>query len=292
MKLNTIVIIFLSSFIFYIIYNHYNTYLEEFSTSSIVPTSSSTRDTSNNIYQYLAPLSADNMWSQDTQNDWVKKFNDTLTSLDSSAALLTSPNFNDINYMTIASEEEAQSYIQNGVWPLDTYVTNVYNNMITASEKMNTVTDQSKANSQNLWNKLQKLYPNRYIYQNFIGAPTLPQTAILNTLNPIEGSGIVNSENKIITCKAVKKGTLSQPDGTNIQIPNNGMYPYINNSYTLDYTIFETIPGLTFDSSACNLCDIDNFNYLSSKNTCKFSLQNPVAYDIFTGVNKSTPSSV
>jgi hypothetical protein len=291
MKLNTIVIIFLSLFIFYIIYSNYTTLVEDFTPQSIVP-SSSTTDAANNIYQYLAPLSSDNTWSQDTQNDWVKKFNDTLTSLDSSAALLTTPTFNNINYMTVASEEEAQSYIQNGIWPLDTYITNLYNDKITESEKLDNVSEEDKTKAKNMWEYAQKIYPNRLIYQNILGANTLPQTAVLLSLNPNVGSGMINNENRKITCKSAIKGTISQPDGTNIQIPDNGMYPVINNGYTLDYTIFESIPGLIFDTSACNICGIDNFNYLSTNNKCKFSLNNPVAYDIFTGLNKSTPSSV
>ena len=291
MKLNTIVIIFLSLLILYIIYSNYSTFVENFTPQSIVP-SSSTTDAANNIYQYLAPLSSDNTWSQDTQNDWVKKFNDTLTSLDSSAALLTTPTFNNINYMTVATEEEAQSYIQNGVWPLDTYITNLYNDKITESEKIDNVSEEDKTKAKNMWEYAQKIYPNRLIYQNILGANTLPQTAVLLSLNPNVGSGMINNENRKITCKSAIKGTISQPDGTNIQIPDNGMYPVINNGYTLDYTIFESIPGLTFDTSACNICGIDNFNYLSTNNKCKFSLNNPVAYDIFTGLNKSTPSSV
>jgi hypothetical protein len=299
MKLNTIVMLFLSLIIFYIIYSNYDTLVEDFSLQSFIPSSSSSSssssatDSSNNIYQYLAPLSPDNTWSQDTQNAWVKKFNDTLTSIDPSAALITTPTLNDINYMTEASEAEAQSYIQNGVWPLDTYVTNLYNNMITQSNNLNSPTDQLKTEEKNMWNEFQKIYPNRLIYRMFLGPSTLPQTAILNTLNPFfVGSGVLNNENAPLTCKSAQKGTISQPDGTNIVIPDNGYYPYYKNGYTLDNTIFETIPGLTFDSSACNICGIYNFNYLSTKNTCKFSLNNPVGYDIFAGLNNATPSSV
>lgn len=259
---------------------------------SIIPTSSSNTDSSNNIYQYLAALPSDNTWSQDTQNEWVKKFNDTLTSMDSSAALLTTPSFNGINYMTIASEEEAQSYIQNGVWPLDTYITNLYNDKLAQAEKVDTSSSQDKTNDAKMWDYVQKIYPNRFIYQNMLGPSTLPQTALLLSLNPNIGSGMINNNNRKITCKSAIKGVIQQPDGTNITIPDNGLYPVINNGYTLDYTIFETIPGLTFDDSPCNICGIDNFNYLSTNNKCKFSLNNPVAYDIYTGLNKTAPSSV
>jgi hypothetical protein len=297
MKLNTIVILFLSLIIFYIIYSNYSTFVEEFSLQSFIPSSSSSSsssvtDSSNNIYQYLAPLSPDNTWSQDTQNAWVKKFNELLVSEDPSATLLTSPSIPNLNFMTAATEEEAKSYIQNGVWPLDTYVTNLYNSLETQSNQLNSATDQRKTDEKNFWNGIQKIYPNRVIYRDFIGPSTIPQSIILNTLNPGNGSGLINNENASLTCKSAQKGTISQPDGTNLVIPDNGYYPYYNNGYTLDNTIFETIPGLTFDSSACNICGIENFNYLSTKNTCKFSLNNPVGYDVFAGLNKATPSSV
>ena len=81
MKLNTIVMLFLSLIIFYIIYSNYDTLVEDFSLQSFIPSSSSSSsssatDSSNNIYQNLAPLPSDNTWSQDTQNNWVKKLND------------------------------------------------------------------------------------------------------------------------------------------------------------------------------------------------------------------------
>ena len=288
MKLNKIIIIFLSLFIFYIIYSNYGTFVEDFSMQNIVPTSSSNVDSSNNIYQYLAALPSDNTWSQDTQNSWVEKFNHTLTSLGSSAALLTSPTFNGINYMTIASEEEAKSYIQNGVWPLDTYITNLYNDKIMESEKIDNVSEENKTSAKQTWDLIQKMYPNRFIYQNVLGPSTLPQTALLLSLNPNIGSGMINSNNRKLICKSAIKGVIQQPDGTNITIPDNGLYPFINNGYTLDYSIFESIPGLKFDNSPCNICDIDDFNYLSTKNKCKFSLNNPVAYDIYSGINKNT----
>lgn len=294
--------LFLSLIIFYIIYSNYDTLVEDFSLQSFIPSSSSSSsssatDSSNNIYQYLAPLPSDNMWSQDTQNNWVKKLNDYLVSTDPSATVFTTIDevnqTMQINYMTEASEAEAQSYIQNGVWPVDTYVTNLYNNMISQYNNLNSPTDQLKTEEKNMWNELQKIYPNRVIYRMYLGPSTLPQTAILNTLNPyFGGPGVLNNENAPLTCKSAQKGTISQPDGTNIVIPDNGYYPYYKNGYTLDNTIFETIPGLTFDSSACNICGIDNFNYLSTKNTCKFSLNNPVGYDIFAGLNNATPSSV
>lgn len=300
MKLNTIVIIFLSLFIFYIIFSNYTTFVEGFSLESIIPTSSSsssssspsssTTDSSNTIYQNLAPLPSDNTWSQDTQNNWVKKFNDYLVSADPSATVFTTiDEVNQkmqINYMQNASEDEAKSYIENGVWPWDTYITN------TITDATAKVSDEQKTQTNKIFTFYRKLVPNRYAYQYFIGPQTIPQSALLLSLNPSIGSGMINSSNRKITCKSAIKGVIQQPDGTNITIPDNGLYPFINNGYTLDYSIFESIPSLKFDSSACNICGIDNFNYLSAKNNCKFSLNTPVAYDIFAGINKSTSSSV
>ena len=287
--------IFLSLFIFYIIYSNYIKVSEGFSFESLIPKSSSSSsspssstDSSNTIYQNLAPLPSDNTWSQDTQNNWVKKFNDYLVSTDPSATVFTTMDEVNqkmkINYMQIASEDEAKSYIENGVWPWDTYITN-YITDATAKD-----TEEQKTNFNKFITIYTKIIPNRYAYQYLIGPSTLPQTALLMSLNPNYGSGIINKDYKKLTCNYAEKSTIQQPDGTNIVIPENGLYPFINNSYTLDYSIFETIPSLTFDSSACNICGIDSFNYLSSKNQCKFSLNTPVAYDIFAGINNTDSS--
>lgn len=295
MKFNTIIVIFLSFFILYVIYYNFNTInVEGFSLSSILPDKQPTTDPQ---YQYLAPLADDNTWSQDTQESFIKKYNDYLLSVDPSATLITSTTINNINYMSVASEEEAKSYIENGIWPWDTYITNMINDMKTElPEKQQNIVDKEM-------DVFAKKYPNRLIYK-LIGSPTLPQTSILTSLNPAIGNGLVlpNKSNQNLICKYASQSTIKQPDGTNIVIPANGFYPYltsaknlgnINGTYTLDNTIYESIPGLAFDSSACNICGITDFNYLDNKNQCRFSLKTPEAYDIYSGLNsKSTPSSV
>jgi hypothetical protein len=295
MKLNTIVVIFLSLFIFYVIFTNYsNVTLESFDIPATVVQDDHSKDTQ---YQYLAPLPLDNTWTQDTQNAFIKKYNEYKISTDPSAVPITSPTIDNVNFMTVASEEEVKSYIDNGIWPWDTYVTNriSYLEEMTPDAQKNFVIKIVE-----LW---KKMYPNRMIYQ-IVGSSTLPQSTVLNALNPAIGNGLVlpDKANQNLICKYAAKSTIKQPDGTNIVIPENGYYPYvtsaknmgnINGSYTLDYSIFKSIPGLAFDDADCNICSTKDFNYLDSKNQCKFSLKTPEAYDVYTGLNvKSTPANI
>jgi len=111
---------------------------------------------------------------------------------------------------------------------------------------------------------------------------------------------VLPSNNQYLTCKTANQGATQLPDGTNLIIPANGLYPFVssskntiaNGAYTLDYTIFESIPGLTFDGSACNICQTPNFNYFDPSNNCMFSIKTPEAYNVYSGANiKSTPAS-
>jgi hypothetical protein len=296
MKFNTIVIIFLSCFILYVIFSNISSPsipIEGFSFGSFIPKltdTSTTSDASNNIYQYLAPLPSDNIWSEDTQTAFIKKLNDYQISVDPSATLFTSmdqiKDKTKVDYMKNATDDEANSYIQNGIWPWDTYITNQLNDYTT------NMTDQEKTTFDKFAKYYDKLLPNRLMYQEIIGKNTIPQTAILNSLNPNIGTGIPTYANQNLTCKYATKSTIQQPDGTNIVIPEDGFYPYYINAYSLDYNIFSKIPSLTFDSSACNICAIEDFDYLSTNNQCKFSLKTPAAYDIYSGNSQSTPSTV
>jgi hypothetical protein len=196
--------------------------------------------------------------------------------------------------MSLASEIEANYYVENGKWPWDNYINNFYSKIISKA------TPEGQKMMTNFIAMLQQIYPNRLIYKQ-IGGATLPQSTILSSLNPNTGNGLVlPSNNQYLTCKTANQGATQLPDGTNLIIPANGLYPFVssskntvaNGAYTLDYTIFESIPGLTFDGSACNICQTPNFNYFDPSNNCMFSIKTPEAYNVYSGANiKSTPAS-
>jgi len=76
-------------------------------------------------YDYLAPVPAGNVWSQDTIMQFVKKFNEVnnITGKDSALQVNNFENSYDGQFFIgNALEEEAQYYIKNGKWPYDSYV--------------------------------------------------------------------------------------------------------------------------------------------------------------------------
>jgi hypothetical protein len=287
MKTDFIIFLLSIFFILLIFFGIFNKSIEGFSFGSISTPSSSSE--TNGQYKYLAPLPSDNSWSIDIQNAFVTKFNSTILSLDPSAGQITSPSqgLQGINYMQTASEEEAKSFIDNGVWPRDVYV----NNLLTQIKKENKIFE-------NMEKFLNVMSPNRILFKALISSK-LPQNTILSSLNPNLGTGVAINGTEYLTCKT-GEGSIKQPDGTNIVFPSSGLYPYVlpyktstTGSYTLDYSIFEKIPGLTFDGSACNICQTPNFNYMDPSNNCAFNINTPVAFDIYSGTNiKSTPSAV
>jgi len=280
------IFLFAILFIFFI---SYSKTIEPFSFSSIPSDDSSSASSTTKIdpkYNYLAPLPDDNVWPKDIQAAFIKKTNEIMLSNDPSATIISSIQVvNGKSIMNFASEEEAKYYIENGEWPWDIYLKNEVNKINPGILKM--------------W---PKIAPNRVFY-NMISTNTLPQSTILSALNPSNGVGIpIPSKNQILKCLSNGGATVSNnPDGTNVTFPSNGNYPYLvgmnsgnsRGTYTLDYTIFESIPGLSFDGSACNICQTPNFTYTSPSNDCKFSMVTPEAYNIYSGSNvKSTPSTV
>ena len=122
-----IVLLFLILFFILLIFiGILNKTIEAFSLGSLssIPTPLSSSETDGQ-YKYLAPLPPNNSWSIDIQNAFVTKFNSVIIGFDPSATQITSPAFNGVNFMQNASEEEAKSFIDNGVWPRDVYVTNL-----------------------------------------------------------------------------------------------------------------------------------------------------------------------
>jgi hypothetical protein len=290
MKFDIVILLLIVIFILLIVFNIFNKSLEGFSFGSM-PSSSSTKTDSQ--YDYLAPLPANNTWSETTQTNFMQKFNANLLAKDPSANLITTPSLGNLSFLTLASEIEANYYVENGKWPWDNYVNNIVNKSSSSGN------EQEKEATKNAVTIYQRYYPNRLIYK-IIAQSTLPQSTILSSLNPNIGSGLSIGTNKYLTCKMATQGATQLPDGTNLVIPANGLYPFVssskntitNGAYTLDYAIFESIPGLTFDASACNICQTPNFNYFDASNNCMFSIKTPEAYNVYSGSNiKSTPAS-
>ena len=287
MKFDIVILLLIVIFILLITFNIFNKTVERFSLGS---TPSSTPDSN---YDYLAPLPANNTWSEQTQTNFMQKFNANLLAKDPSAILITTTSIGNISFLTLASEIEANYYVENGKWPWDNYINNMFNKSFSTSTK------QQQEALKNIVTMYQQYYPNRFIYK-MIAPSTLPQSIILSSLNPNAGSGLVlPAKNQYLTCKTATQGATQLPDGTNLIIPANGLYPFVSPSknfqesgaYTLDYSIFESIPGLTFDGSACNICQTPNFNYFDPSNNCIFSIKTPEAYNVYSGANiKSTPA--
>ena len=295
MIIDIVILLLLVFFISILTFHIFNKTLEGFSLGS--PASSSSSAT-NSDYDYLSPLPADNTWSEETQKNFIKKFNDNLLSRDPSATLINTPNykgfFGDLNYLSLASEAEANYYVENGKWLWDNYINNYYDNLIATSPA------QNRTGMRNFQAMFQEYLPNRSIYK-LLATTTLPQTTILSSLNPNIGGGLVLPiQNQYLTCKSANKGVTKLPDGSNLIIPADGVYPYVSSSkntiaygaYTIDYSIFESIPGLTFDGSACNICQTPNFNYFDPSNNCSFSIKTPEAYNVYLGNNIKSPPSV
>jgi len=72
-------------------------------------------------YDYLAPIPESNTWSQDT----IDKFVDKCNSVNELPAerMLKSDTFIGVGFLTLALEEEATYFINNGKWPINKYVT-------------------------------------------------------------------------------------------------------------------------------------------------------------------------
>jgi hypothetical protein len=116
-------------------------------------------------YKYLAPVPKGNTWSQTTINDFTNKFN-TVNSTQNSGEVAAQINPSYLNYiMSNALEEEAQYYIQNGKFFLDSYVTDyLTKNPVIRFDKPYTI------------DQLSAMGPNRLIYGQFLSRAELQQS--------------------------------------------------------------------------------------------------------------------
>jgi hypothetical protein len=98
-------------------------------------------------YEYLAPIPPNNSWSEETINQFTSKYLSVFPEV-------TSINAKD--YEPMALEKEAHYYIQNGMFPLDTYIKNFLS--------QNTMSNGEKYNP----TLIAQTYPNRYVYEVLI----------------------------------------------------------------------------------------------------------------------------
>jgi len=239
------------------------------SLASSVPGSTSSIPTE---YENLAPIPPGTVWSDETQNAFVDKYNITnhLTGdqMLTKEKLSTVPYFSFTNWMTMASEKEAKYYVDNGILPWDDYVTNFMKN------------DPDISKSPALLDLLPKAWPNRVAYKIFVTPKTVPLPQFLSKVwvpnyNEAENNQFWKCEGGILTTKNGSDG---------------------QESATTDYSFFEkNIKDFQFTNGTCNPCAIPSTKiegglntpidfYNSPNNQCKFTVgTNPEAYNIFTG---------
>jgi len=147
---NKLVLLFV---LFILLFISFSSFRESFTASSIDP------------FKYLAPVPSGNTWSQTTINDFTNKFN-TVNSTQNSGEVAAQINPSFLNYiMSNALEEEAQYYIQNGKFFLDSYVTDyLTKNPVIRFDKPYTI------------DQLSAMGPNRLIYGQFLSRAELQQS--------------------------------------------------------------------------------------------------------------------
>jgi len=272
--------------------------LEEFSldtsniTSSNITSSISSPTSSVGYYANLSRLSPDNVWSSSTIKSFLDYMNSNLLSQQPNATPLKedSPTFQDTlkRYQPFATDSEVATYIKNGEWPWNGYVTDYINNTylpIMKEYSKPTPTDDQMNN----YLKIMKTFStNRQIYVNTIMTPvTVPQLSIINKLNY---GGLEPNVGVKMECVFLREGDQTQPDGTTkINIEKEGKYLKINNAYNLDNKMYTFIPGFQFQSQPCNVCNITN--YTDPNNNCLFTIKTPEAFDQYMGTNSLTSST-
>jgi len=112
-------------------------------------------------YKYLAPVPANNTWSQDTMTKFTEKMNikfkDEKTKTEEDIKNIFIKGWN-------ITEEEAKYYIKNDNWPYDAYVMNY----VKQNPGILGTTKQKDGSPQTVSN-LSKNWPNRIFYAQLIG---------------------------------------------------------------------------------------------------------------------------
>jgi hypothetical protein len=258
--------------------------------SSSVSSATSSVTSSVGYYDNLSRLSPDNEWSSSTKKALLDYMNSNLLSEEPNATPLKedSVKFETFlkQYQPIATDSEVTSYIKNGEWPWNGYVTEYANNILKPFFKKISRPTPTDEQLDKLMNDFKKTAPNRIVYIIWIMGFTVPQISIIKKLN----FGGLDTNTGKMECVFLREGEQTQPDGTTkINIEKEGKYLKLNNVYNLDNNAYTSIPGFSFLSQPCNVCDISN--YIDIKNTCLFTIKTPEAFDKFMGDNSLTSST-
>ena len=227
-------------------------------------------------YKYLAPLPEGSVWSPEFQDKWIAKLkeknpNDTTTKESLAAPVAW---YGNKSLMQMASQTEAQYFLDNGLWPYDDYVTNFLKNVSTTP-----MSDQDLESTR-------KMFPNRFMYAEGVTYQTVPQYKMFDSIYKSFDFQKANND-KYWKCTS---GTLQVKDGE-AGTPAD----------STDYSFFPSnVQGFSFDQEPCNVCSLSvggNASVVASKynspeNTCKFSMSGevPEAYNIYIGKYGTAPS--
>jgi hypothetical protein len=102
-------------------------------------------------YQYLAPIPSGNKWTPTTIDQFVNKFN-TVNSVTDGTRYLDFLN-------KWALEEEAQYYIQNGVWPYGSYISNYL------SQNPGNIDGAMEYGKNLTASNIKQFYPSRFVFK-------------------------------------------------------------------------------------------------------------------------------
>ena len=257
-------------------------------TSSLTSSLPSTSDNIPKKFQYLDPIPEANVWNADTQKQIIDIMNIKKPDSDPKLTVdyLKTPLgefYNNKSIMQSATQEEAQSYIDTGLWP--------WNDYVLAYIKKTLPPTQDPAQSDRMIKDMQKTLPNRIIYNMSILNKIDPQRLFLSNLSKTNYSGNSMEANETYTNK------YWYCSGDNLYTsPSLTEKPIIST----DYNFFpDNIKGFAFTNNACNPCTIRNIrnpgNYMDkyndTTNTCRFKITDPslmneqdkLAYKIYMG---------
>jgi hypothetical protein len=276
-KINYFYLVIIILFVFILLF-FYN-FIEGFTNSS---TSSGSSSSSADYYDNLERLPSNNVWSSSTIQQLLDYINST-NSKNANYEPLTedSPGFKEYlnNFQPYATDSEVAYLIKNGQWEWNGYVSDYLTTFMSSNLSFIKF--------------LKELFPNRLVYIDVIAPNNVPQEYIITQLK--SGKGLTYPNNTL-NCVNLNKGEQKQPDGnSSITIDTSGSYLLLGNTtngvYTLDNNAWsEYIPGFTFNSDPCNLCQINT--YSDPSNNCLFTINTPEAYEKYMGNNSNSSSIV
>jgi len=209
--------------------------------------------------KYLAPLPKGNTWSPEVQQgflDAVKKNGQSMTIED------LSKNIGIGTWMELASQEEAQYFIDNLKYPWDATVLNFFKSQNPGA----TDADLSVALASQ-----QKTMPNRFAYLQFVAPTTVPDYKLIHKIDFQEplfstdaGDGVCG--NTDLNIKNASTGELTP---------------------STDYSLLNNL--VQFDGAPCDICQVRGVSGTPDQrltaSTCKFKAlgENPEAYNVYIG---------